>query len=137
MPGGFDGLRVLALESRRATEIAELIRRHGGEPVSAPSMREIPLEENEAAIDFAHRLAAGEIDVVVLLTGVGTRALAAAIEGVLPRDALAAELRKRTVLARGPKPVAALRELGLAPTITVPEPNTWRELLAALDRELP
>jgi uroporphyrinogen-III synthase len=136
LPAGFDGLRVLALESRRATEIAELIRRHGGEPVSAPSMREIPLDENEHALAFARRLAAGEIEVVVLLTGVGTRTLAAAIENVLARDAFAVELRKRIVVARGPKPVAALRQLGVAPTITVPEPNTWRALLAAIDGRL-
>jgi uroporphyrinogen-III synthase len=136
VPAGFDGLRVLALESRRATEIAELIRRHGGEPVSAPSMREIPLEENEQALAFARRLAAGEIEVVVLLTGVGTRTLAAAIEKVLARDAFAEELRKRTIVARGPKPVAALRELGVTATVTVPEPNTWRDLLAAVDGRL-
>ena len=125
---------MLALESRRANEIAELIRRRGGEPISAPSMREIPLAENEAALEFARRLSAGEIDVVVFLTGVGTRALAAAIEGVLPREAFADALRKSTTVARGPKPVAALRELGLTPTMTVPEPNTWRELLAAIDK---
>jgi uroporphyrinogen-III synthase len=37
------------------------------------------------------------------------------------------------VVARGPKPVAALRELGVPVTLTVPEPNTWREILKALD----
>ncbi len=37
------------------------------------------------------------------------------------------------MVARGPKPVAVLRELGVTPGVTVPEPNTWRELLAALD----
>ena len=36
-------------------------------------------------------------------------------------------------VARGPKPAAALAEMGVPVTITVPEPNTWRELLAALD----
>src|ERR1022692_2483774 len=33
----FDGLRVLSLESRRATEIATLIRKQGGDPFVAPS----------------------------------------------------------------------------------------------------
>jgi len=42
----FTGMRVLSLESRRAVEMAELIRRQGGEPVVAPSMREAPLAEN-------------------------------------------------------------------------------------------
>ena len=40
----FAGLRVLSLESRRSGEMAELIRKHGGEPVVAPSMREVPLD---------------------------------------------------------------------------------------------
>jgi uroporphyrinogen-III synthase len=59
-----------------------------------------------------------------------------AVAPVLPRERLATLLARTTLVARGPKPVAALRELGLAPALTVPEPNTWRELLAALDAGL-
>jgi uroporphyrinogen-III synthase len=40
-------------------------------------------------------------------------------------------------VARGPKPVAALREIGVTPDVVVPEPNTWREILATLDDRLP
>jgi uroporphyrinogen-III synthase len=36
-------------------------------------------------------------------------------------------------VARGPKPVAALKQLGVPVTIAVPEPNTWRDLLRTLD----
>lgn len=135
--GGLEGLRVLSFESRRATEMAELIRRHGGEPLSAPSMREVPLETSPAAQDFLARLTAGSVDALILLTGVGTRALAAALAADCPRETLAALLRAITLVARGPKPVAALRELGLTPDLVVPEPNTWRELLATLDARLP
>src|ERR1700693_5154414 len=71
----FDGLRVLSFESRRATEIAELIRRQGGAPFVAPSMREAPIENNPEAFAFAERLFRGEFDMMILLTGVGTRAL--------------------------------------------------------------
>ncbi|MGH7858254.1 MAG: uroporphyrinogen-III synthase [Candidatus Binatia bacterium] len=130
---GFDGLRVVAFESRRAKEIAELVRRHGGEPLSAPSMREVPRGEQGAAVGFARDLREGMIDVVVFLTGVGTRFLVGVVESEMPRSDLAGALAAVTTVARGPKPVAALRELGLTPTITVPEPNTWRELLAAID----
>ena len=126
-------LRVVAFESRRAVEMAALIRKQGGEPFVAPSMREVPLAEQPAALAFARALAAGEIDVLVCLTGVGTRALADAVAPELPRERLAALLGKTTIVARGPKPVAALRELGLVPALTVPEPNTWRELLTAID----
>jgi uroporphyrinogen-III synthase len=122
---------VVSFESRRAAEMAELLRRHGAVPVSAPSMREVPLADNPVAREFARRLVDGDIDVVILLTGVGTRALVAAVEPDCPRDRLASALAGVVTVARGPKPVAALRELGLTPTVTIPEPNTWREILAA------
>jgi uroporphyrinogen-III synthase len=122
------GLRVLALESRRSAEIAELIRKQGGEPFVAPSMREVPIAENDAVFQFADRLAAGGFDMMILLTGVGTRQLSRLLG---PR--FAEGLRGVTIAARGPKPVAALREMGLVPAIVAPEPNTWRELLAALE----
>ena len=127
------GLRVVSFESRRSVEIAELIRRHGGEPQSAPSMREIPLSEGPAAREFAERLTRGEIDIVIFLTGVGTRLLIEAIAPALPSSRLASALSTIVTVARGPKPRAALAELDLRPTIVVPEPNTWRELLAAID----
>lgn len=126
-------LRVVAFESRRAVEMAALIRKQGGDPFVAPSMREVPLAEQPDALAFARALAAGEVDVLVCLTGVGTRALVEAVAPVLARERVAELLGRTTLVARGPKPVAALRELGLAPALTVPEPNTWRELLAAVD----
>ena len=57
----FDGRRVLSLESRRSAETAELIRRNGGEPFIAPAMREAPIEQNQAAFQFAERLFAGDL----------------------------------------------------------------------------
>lgn len=128
----FDGLRVLSLESRRAQEIAILIRNQGGVPFAAPSMREAPLEENEAAFTFAKRLFAGEFDMMILLTGVGTRALNKLLATRYPADQFAQALSKLTIVARGPKPTAALREMGLTPHFIAPEPNTWRELLQVI-----
>ncbi len=130
---GFEGLRVIAFESRRANEMGELIRRQGGEPFVAPSMRELPLEQNPEALRFGERLFRGEFDMVVFLTGVGTRALADTLATRWPREQFAEALRAVTVVARGPKPAAALRELNVPITISVPEPNTWRELLASTE----
>ena len=129
----FDGLRVLSLESRRAPEIEKLIRAQRGEPFVAPSMREVPLEENSAVFCFAEKLFRGDFDMMILLTGVGTRLLNQILDTRYPPGSLANALRQITIVTRGPKPVAVLREWGLAPTITVPEPNTWRELLAAIE----
>lgn len=128
----FDGLRVVAFESRRATEIAELIRRQGGDPFVAPSMREIPIENNPEAFAFAERLFRGEFDMMILLTGVGTRALDKALATRYPAEAFAEALRKLAVIARGPKPLAVLRDMQVTAAVAVPEPNTWRELLAAI-----
>jgi len=130
----FGGLHVLALESRREREMATLITTHGGEARVAPSMREVPLESNTAAAAFADALVRGEFDVVVLLTGVGTRVLLDVVEQTQgSRDAFVAALGRVRVAVRGPKPLAVLRELGLTPWVAATEPNTWRELLAAID----
>lgn len=128
----FEGLRVLSLESRRASEIETLIRRAGGDPFVAPSMRETPLEHNAQALSFAERLFQNQFDMLILLTGVGTRLLNQVIETRWPPGTFADALRQITVVARGPKPMAVLREWGV-PAILVPEPNTWREILAATD----
>ncbi|OGQ64462.1 MAG: uroporphyrinogen-III synthase [Deltaproteobacteria bacterium RIFCSPLOWO2_12_55_13] len=133
---GLQGLRIVSFESRRAQEMGELIRRYGGEAVIAPSMREVPLSQNSVAFDFIRQLEAGKVDFVIFLTGVGTRALVEAVASEYPRERLAAALGRVPLVARGPKPVAALRELGLQPTISVREPNTWREILSELDSSL-
>jgi uroporphyrinogen-III synthase len=134
---GFAGLRVLSLESRRGPEMAKLIASYGGEATVAPSMREVPLETNAEALAFARKLFAGEFDVVIFLTGVGTRALARVVETLRPLDAYLAQLRKVAVVARGPKPVAVLREWNVPVAVAAPEPNTWREVLRALDENSP
>jgi uroporphyrinogen-III synthase len=129
----FGGLRVLSLESRRGTEMAKLIENYGGKPTVAASMREVPLESNAEALAFARTLFAGGFDVVIFLTGVGTRALARVVETVYSHEQFVAQLSKIAVVARGPKPVAVLREWNVPIAVTAPEPNTWREVLRALD----
>src|SRR5437762_8603937 len=131
----FAGLRVLALESRRAAELAKLISNYGGEPVVAPAMREVPLETNIEALSFAEALLAGKFDVVIFLTGVGTRAVVSVAETKYSRDDFISALKRTKVIPRGPKPIAVLRELGVTPAFTVPEPNTWREIGRASCRE--
>ena len=128
----FDGLRVLSLESRRAAEMATLIRKQGGEPFVAPSMREVPLDQHEEAFAFADTLLRGEFDCLVLLTGVGTRLLWKTLIARYPEEELKNALRGTTIVVRGPKPSAAVRELGLVPDVQVPEPNTWREVLTTM-----
>ena len=129
----FAGLKIVAFESRRASEMAELIRRQQGEPIVAPSMREAPIERNDDAFRFAERLFAGDFDMMIFLTGVGTRILNQTLATRHPAERFAEALRKITVVARGPKPIGVLRTMNVPVAIAVPEPNTWREVLTATE----
>lgn len=130
---GFSGLRVLSLESRRAAEIETLLRKQGAEPFVAPSMREVPIADNPDILAFYDSLSAGAFDMVILLTGVGARAVDSILAPVHGAGAFAEQLRRVTVVPRGPKPQAVLREWGVLWAVNVPSPNTWRELLAAIE----
>jgi uroporphyrinogen decarboxylase len=132
-PEGLTGLRVAALESRKQEEIARLIEKFGGQPFVSASLREVPIGENRAAIDFAQQLVTGGIDVMIFLTGVGFRQLLAAVEKHVNRERFLNSLADIVTICRGPKPVVAMNEVGLKPTHKVPEPNTWRDLLATID----
>ena len=129
----FQGRTVLTLESRRGQEMSRLIETYGGKPLHAPAMREVPLSSNLEALKFADALLEGKLDVVIFLTGVGARALSKVLESVHPTEKFFEALRKVSVVARGPKPVAVLREWNVPIAIAAPEPHTWREVLRAID----
>ena len=133
----FKGLNVASLESRRADDMARLISRHGGVPHVSPSMREVPIEPNRDAIDFAYRVITGQVHVVIFMTGVGFRYLLRAIEKHVDRQRFLDSLSDIVTVCRGPKPAAALREVGITTTHRAPEPNTWRELLRTIDSQVP
>lgn len=126
--------RVCLFESRRADEMSSLVQRQGATAVSAPSMREVPIEDNPAAIQFIQQVLNHQFAAVVLLTGVGTEALfdVAKSQGLL--DELLAALRNVTLIVRGPKPAAVLHRVQIPYALKAPEPNTWRELLVAMDQ---
>ena len=64
----FDGLRVASFESRRAEEMERMIAKMGGVPFVSPSMREVALERNQAAIDFANAITVAEMMTAILLS---------------------------------------------------------------------
>lgn len=125
----FAGLRVLSLESRRAELMEQSIRRHGGEPFVAPSVKEIPFEQHDEVHRWAGRLFSGAFDLMVLMTGAGLSFLNDILAERYPREAFAQAMRRMTIISRGPKPVAVLHEMGVTAKVMVPEPNTWREIV--------
>jgi uroporphyrinogen-III synthase len=126
------GARVVLLEARRESELASLVRRHGGDPVCVPALREVETECADSAaraIDAAGRTGA----VVVLATGVGLARFLAVAETAGRRGELHDALGRATVVCRCPKPVAVLKQEGLVAHVRAPAPHTTRELLATLD----
>jgi uroporphyrinogen-III synthase len=135
LPTDFHGLRVLSFESRMAADMARLIQRHGGEPMVVPALREIPipLQDNGAVFRFGVKLILHQVDIVILMTGVGAKALFGVLQTRYPLAEIVEALKKTIVVTRGPKPLAVLKAMGLDANITVPEPNTWQDVIATLD----
>ena len=137
MTQSLTGLQVISFESRLKHETAGLIEKHGARVIAAPALREVPLIEIPEAKAFAEAVCEGALDVLVLLTGVGAALLLKAACNYRTRAELALGLSKLTLVCRGPKPSAALKPFGLRPSFSIPEPNTWREVVRKLDSAAP
>ncbi|HTS03674.1 MAG TPA: uroporphyrinogen-III synthase [Thermoanaerobaculia bacterium] len=125
------GARVALLEARMESELAALVRRHGGEPVCVPALREV---ERDCADEVARAygaLACGNA-VIVLTTGVGLARLLRVGDSIGLAKELRVELSRATVVCRGPKPVAVLKREGLPFHVRAEPPHTTAELVAAL-----
>ena len=134
---GFSGLTVASFESRMAREMTRLIEHHSGHARVVPALREIPIQDNPAALRFGAKLIDGSVDILILMTGIGTTTLFDILRSRHPMASIIAGLTHTALVARGPKPVGALKALGLTPTLTVPEPNTWIEVVSTLDEYRP
>ncbi len=130
------GKTIALTEARRATELAALITKLGGVPYPAPAVREVPCKERGPVLDVIERIVRDEVGMVVLMTGVGTRALLDLARETGRREALLAALGRTTVVARGPKPIAALGEVHLRPDLVPGEPTSAGVLAVLAGREL-
>jgi uroporphyrinogen-III synthase len=135
IPTDFHGLRVLSFESRMGAEMARLIQRHNGHPLVVSALREIPIpiQDNSAVFRFGVKLILNQLDILILMTGVGTKALLEILQTRYPLAEIIDALKKTIIVTRGPKPLAILKTLGVEANITVPEPNTWHDVIATLD----
>ncbi len=128
-----DGQRVAILEARRASELANLLSRHGAIPIHAPALREVSVDSAPVAQAVLHELEAGQIDLLILLTGVGTQQLIDGAANLGLEQAMLATLAKTTLVCRGPKPTAVLRRYELRPSISAASPYTINDLISSLD----
>ena len=126
------GPRVALLEARMSHELARLVEKHGGSPWCVPALRERHELDAETADRLITALVAGSYDLVIFMTGVAVSLLFGVAEQVRRRPDLVAGLRATTTLCRGPKPTAALRGFGVAPTLTARDAYTSGEVIDAL-----
>jgi len=130
------GKRVAVLESRLGRELSDLVARRGGEPFHAPALAELPDLDPQAIAALLQSLAARPAKLAIFQTGVGTKALFAATDGLNLTSKLLAMLKSAVVAVRGPKPTGALRQRGVHIDRSAADPYTTRELLAAV-RDVP
>jgi len=133
MQNNFSGYRVVAFESRYAEEMRKSLEKQEASALVAPSMREVPLESTAEVENFAKRLLKNEVQILICMTGVGAKILLDTLMLKNPREKIIQAINRLTVVARGPKSVAVLEKFGIAITIKIPEPNTWREIIEELD----
>jgi uroporphyrinogen-III synthase len=132
----FGGKRIALFETRLQEELAALVRRLGGEPVSFPSLREVRGEraELEARVGALLDSLRGEgAPVVVFSTGVGATALFDIARSLGREKELRGVLSRGVAACRGPKPVAALHREGVVAQVKAASPYTTADLIEALD----
>lgn len=135
MTENFNALKVTSFESRLSKEMEKLITYHSGIPRVCRSMKEVPVRSKDIS-GFARDLYGGKVSFLVLFTGVGTRMLSSLMAEEGSPEKYAEALKNVTVITRGPKPAAALKDIGTKPDITIPPPNTWKDLISTIDLKL-
>jgi uroporphyrinogen-III synthase len=124
MAGPLENITVAILEHRFTKEFSILFEKLGASVHACPMLEEKPVENRDELQAFVRHVLGGNLDMMIFLTGVGARFLVAEAEAIGVKDDFIKALSKLTVVVRGPKPVAALRQLGLSPDITPQTPTT-------------
>jgi uroporphyrinogen-III synthase len=130
------GARIGLLEARLSSELAELVRREGGEPVCAPSVSEAKVDVSARVPALIDGLRRRRIEIVVFLTGAGATSLLEQASAIGALDALIDALAGATTVCRGPKPAVVLRKYGIPVRVNARSPHTTPELLEVLPEAL-
>ena len=130
------GARIGLLEARLSSELAELVRREGGEPVCAPSVQETRLDVRALVFPLIDELRRRRVEIVVFLTGAGATSLLEQARAIGALDALVEAFAGAMTVCRGPKPAVVLRKHGIPVHVNARSPHTTPELLEVLPEEL-
>ncbi len=129
--------RTVALaEGRQLEELAQMLEKEGARTLPCPLLSILDAPDEAPVLAWLERLRAGAFDWVVLLTGEGVRRLMSAADRHGLREPVVAALGKARTISRGPKPVKALKEIGIGPTLVAPAPTTAGVITALRGQEL-
>lgn len=131
MAARLEGLRIVVPESRELDVFAELLERQGARALRCPLVTILDLEDAGPAERWLRLLAGEGFDDLVLFTGEGVRRLMGVAARSGMTDAVQAGFGRARRIVRGPKPVRALREIGLDADISAEAP-TSEGILATL-----
>ncbi|HUS12605.1 MAG TPA: uroporphyrinogen-III synthase [Pyrinomonadaceae bacterium] len=123
-------------EHRYTKEFAGLFERLGAEVYSCPLLEEKPVENRDELRNFIRDVASTRLDMMIFLTGVGAKFLIAEADTLGLKADFLQSLEKTTVVVRGPKPVAALRQFGVRVDVTPKTPTTAGIIEALLGFDL-
>jgi uroporphyrinogen-III synthase len=120
------GKRIAVPEMRELEVFSGLLERRGAEVLRCPLVTIYDTPHSAQVLAFAVKLAEGEFDDFVLITGEGLTRILSCIDKYEPalRSRFVEGLGKVRTITRGPKPARALRALGLKPNIEAAQPTT-------------
>jgi uroporphyrinogen-III synthase len=124
MTRSLEGRTIALAESRQLEELAQMLEAEGATALRCPMLSILDAPDAAPVIAWLHELCADRFSDVVLMTGEALRRLLQFAEREGFRDSCIAALARTKIITRGPKPVQALKEIGLAPTRVAPTPTT-------------
>lgn len=115
---------IVLAEGRQLEELAQLLEKEGAIPLRCPLISILDAPDDAPVLAWLDDLSAGQFDLLVLMTGEALQRLLGFAERSQRREAFVAALARTPILTRGPKPVRALKDIGLAPTWIAEAPTT-------------
>jgi uroporphyrinogen-III synthase len=134
MSNPLEGRTVAVAEGRQLEELVALLEKEGATVLRCPMVSILNPPDPTPVVEWLRDLIAGRFALVVLMTGEALRRLLGFAERAGLRDEMIAALKQTRTLTRGPKPVQALREIGLTPA-RIAEAPTTEGVMASLRQE--
>ncbi len=127
------GRRIVVPETRELGQLLRMLEQRGAEAIPFPMIAICDAPDTAAVEAWLGRFVTGAFDDLVLMTGEGLRRLHGFARRLDFEPAFRSALAKTRKITRGPKPVRALREIGLTTDLQAEEPTT-KGVICALER---